>query len=90
MRENCKSGLKRAEAAGYTAPPLLDWRGVLLILLLALIRASSFIGGDRASTSPSQLRPHSHGPVPPRLGSAEYTLSPPPIDQFDPSGLELS
>ena len=25
MRETCTSGLKRAEAAGYTAPPLLDW-----------------------------------------------------------------
>ena len=24
VRENCKHGLKRAEAAGYTAPPLLD------------------------------------------------------------------
>src|ERR1700751_5690701 len=25
MREICKSGLKRAEAAGTPAPPLLDW-----------------------------------------------------------------
>jgi hypothetical protein len=25
VRENCTHGLKRAEAAGYTAPPLLDW-----------------------------------------------------------------
>jgi len=24
MRETCTSGLKRAEAAGYPAPPLLD------------------------------------------------------------------
>ena len=28
MRETCTSGLKRAEAAGYTAPPLLDCSSV--------------------------------------------------------------
>ena len=33
MREIRTPGLKRAEAAAYTAPPLLDWQGVLLRLV---------------------------------------------------------
>ena len=39
MRENCTSGLKRAEAAGYTAPPLLDW----LILFLPSVAAHPWL-----------------------------------------------
>ncbi len=36
VREICKPGLKRAEAAGYTAPPLLDWSICILSVAIYL------------------------------------------------------
>ena len=40
VRENCTHGLKRAEAAGYTAPPLLDWLSLLLFCCSLLLAPS--------------------------------------------------